>query len=307
MDDGHGRYSLEQGMSILGSDGETVGEVDLVDTNYVIVKKGLFPQDHYIPVSDIVSQDEDGTLHLGTPAEEALERGLGNPSAGLAGDIEFTDTDTALTEPPSVDSAASAHPDADDMVDANTETAPPSVVDTDDAADPEVSAEPMAATAEVDDTDVDASLTEPETNEPETRDDMHRTVTLSEEELSATTRPVERGVVRVEKRIVEERQTLEVPLIDEEVEVTRRRVDREIREGDNPFEERTIEIPLHGEAVEIEKHAHVVEEIDIDKTAHERMQQVTETVRKETAEVETEGAEIVEETVDDASEEERRT
>lgn len=306
MDDGHGRYSLEQGMTILGSDGETVGEVDLVDTNYVIVKKGLFPQDHYIPVSDIVSQDEDGTLHLGTPAEEALERGLGNPSAGLAGDIELTDTDTPLTEPTGVESEASAVSGTDGMVD--TDTAPESTVaDTDEPRDAGISAEPMASTAEVDDTDVDASLTEPETDEPETRDDMHRTVTLSEEELNATTRPVERGVVRVEKRIVEERQTLEVPLIDEEVEVTRRRVDREIREGDNPFEERTIEIPLHGEAVEIEKHAHVVEEIDIDKTAHERMQQVTETVRKETAEVETEGAEIVEETVDDASEEERRT
>ena len=94
------------------------------------------------------------------------------------------------------------------------------------------------------------------------------------------------GTVRVEKTIIEERQTIEVPLIEEEVEVTRRRVDREIREDDHAFEEHSIEIPLHGQAVEIEKRAQIIEEIDIDKTAHTRTEQVTDTVRKESARVE---------------------
>lgn len=262
----------QQGMTIVGSDGETVGEIDLVETTYVIVRKGLFPQDYYIAVRDIVAQDEDGTLRLVIPAQEALERGLGNPMVGA--ESEHTAT---------MEAAAHAGIDVDTSIDEK--------IDTQVVADiPEP--EPLLAT--VDNADADAAGSpEPEPLHAEAevegepvRDDTHRTVTLSEEEVTATTRPVERGVVHVEKKVVEEKVTLEVPLVEDEVHVTRRRVDREIGEEDTPFEERHIEVPLRGQGVEIEKRAHVVEEVDIDKTARQEIRDVTETVRKERARVE---------------------
>jgi uncharacterized protein (TIGR02271 family) len=106
-------------------------------------------------------------------------------------------------------------------------------------------------------------------------------IAVHEEELAARTREVERGQVRVHKDVIEEQQTLEVPVTEEEVEVTRRRVDRPITDADHVFEEGTIEVPLRGEEVEVEKRTRVVEEVDIDKTARTHTERVSDTVRHE--------------------------
>src|ERR687885_959105 len=63
-----------------------------------------------------------------------------------------------------------------------------------------------------------------------------RTVELREEELQARKQPVEKGRVQIGKDVVEEQQTLEVPVTREEVTVERRPVGRApsatpIREG----------------------------------------------------------------------------
>jgi uncharacterized protein (TIGR02271 family) len=285
-----------EGMTIVGSDGETVGEIDVVESTYVIVQKGLFPQDYYIPLSDIASQDEDGTLHLAIPAEQALERGLGNPAVAFS--TEDMDTGTAVTHPDEVPAST-----AGDLPKAEAQ-AEPVEARVDAAAVPE--AEPVEASVEYDTipetepVEADAGMepepayeTDPALARDEVRDDMHRTVTLSEEELEVSTRPVEKGVVRVEKKVVEERQTIEVPLVEDEVRVTRRRVDREITDQDHAFEEGTIEIPLRGQGVEIEKQASVFEEVQIDKSVHEHVEQVAETVRHERARIEGDGVEEV--------------
>src|SRR5437763_16630489 len=53
------------------------------------------------------------------------------------------------------------------------------------------------------------------------------TVELREEELQARKQPVEKGQVRVAKDVVEEQQTLEVPVTREEVTIERRPVGRQ--------------------------------------------------------------------------------
>lgn len=274
MDHESARLVPQKGMTIVGSDGETVGEIDLVETTYVIVRKGLFPQDYYIAVRDIVAQDEDGTLRLAIPAQEALERGLGNPMVGAEG--EHTATMEAAAHA-GIDMGTSHDETLDTAIASDVDTSPEGTADTEVVADVP---EPAMLHADVENVEVEG--------EP-MRDDTHRTITLSEEEVSATPRPVERGVVRVQKQVIEENVTLEVPLVDDEVHVTRRRVDREITDEDTPFEERHIEMPLRGQGVEIEKRAHIVAEVDIDKTAHQEIRDVTETVRKERARVEGEG------------------
>lgn len=108
---------------------------------------------------------------------------------------------------------------------------------------------------------------------------------LSEEELTATRRAVNRGAVRIDKNVVEEEQSPEVPIIEEEVHVTRRTVDRATVPGKTLFTEDRIEIPIRGEVADVEKHAHVIEEMEISKQAVQRTEHVTGTVRREEAHV----------------------
>jgi uncharacterized protein (TIGR02271 family) len=114
-------------------------------------------------------------------------------------------------------------------------------------------------------------------------------VPVHEEDLTATTRGVERGAVRVDKDVVEEQQELDVPVTEERVNVSRRTVDREATPSDTAFEEGTVEIPVHGEEVDVEKQARVREEVDISRSPETHTERVVGTVRKE------------EVTVDDAS------
>ena len=114
-------------------------------------------------------------------------------------------------------------------------------------------------------------------------------IPVIEEDLVAGKHDVQRGEVRISKDVVEEQQTLEVPVTEEEVEVTRRRVDRDVNADDHAFEEGTIEVPLRGEEVNVEKRTRVVEEIDVDKTAVTHNEQVTDTVRREEVTIEGDG------------------
>jgi len=110
-------------------------------------------------------------------------------------------------------------------------------------------------------------------------------VPLTEEELTATTREVDRGAVRIEKDVVAEERSIDVPVTEEEVHVTRRIVDREVSPGETLFEEGTIEVPIRGEEVDVEKRARVTEELEISKSAVEHTEHVTDTVRREEARI----------------------
>jgi uncharacterized protein (TIGR02271 family) len=106
-------------------------------------------------------------------------------------------------------------------------------------------------------------------------------VPVHEEELTVTTRAVERGVVRVEKDVVAEEQTLDVPVTEQEVRVSRRVVDRDAVPSDTAFDEGTIEVPLYGEEVDVQKRARIREEVEISKEAVAQTERVRDTVRRE--------------------------
>ena len=107
-------------------------------------------------------------------------------------------------------------------------------------------------------------------------------VPLMEEELTATVREQEAGAVRIEKDVVTEEQTLEVPLTEERVRVERRIVDRPATTADaGAFEETVIDVPLRSETVDVQKQARVAEEVVVSKEATERTERVSDTVRRE--------------------------
>jgi uncharacterized protein (TIGR02271 family) len=107
-------------------------------------------------------------------------------------------------------------------------------------------------------------------------------VPVMEEELTATVREQEAGAVRIEKDVVAEERTLEVPVTEERVRVERRIVDRPATAADaGAFEETVIDVPLRTETVDVQKQARVAEEVVVSKEATQRTEQVRDTVRRE--------------------------
>ena len=120
-------------------------------------------------------------------------------------------------------------------------------------------------------------------------DDDTLRVQRHEEELQAQTVQREAGAVRVDKDIVEEQQTLEVPVTREEVHVQSRPVDQPVTDTSEAFQGGTLEVPVREEDVQVRKEARVAEELEIDKRAVQETERVSDTVRKEDVRVEQAG------------------
>jgi len=106
-------------------------------------------------------------------------------------------------------------------------------------------------------------------------------VPVVEEELVAGKRAVEEGRVHVHKDVVEEKQSVTVPVQREQIRVERVAVQGDAANVADAFVERDIDVPLKGEEVVVGKRAHVVEEVRIRKDQVTEDQQVSDTVRKE--------------------------
>ncbi len=274
MDRDLNQFVPQNGMDVVGADGEKVGEIDGVERDYFVVRKGFFfPQDHYIPLTAVSSYD-DNAVYLNVTKDEALEQEWSQaPETTTSGDQE-----TVVGEGGGAWSGSDVPTDQDGVVVEDSgrvgQTDEPEVAAYD--ADRDTLAgigADRGATADVDRgvTDVD-------------RDD--RTINVHEEELVAGTHEVEKGSVRINKDVIEEEANIDVPVTEEEVEISRRRVDREATADDHAFEEGTIEVPLRGEEVDVEKRTRIVEEVDVDKTARQHTEHVSDTVRREEVDIE---------------------
>jgi uncharacterized protein (TIGR02271 family) len=109
-------------------------------------------------------------------------------------------------------------------------------------------------------------------------------LTLKEENLRADKTRKQTGEVAVGKRVVEQQADMDVDVTHEEVEVTRRRVDRPANANDTFTEdEATIRVPVTAEEISVTKEPRVVEEIVVSKRPVTETQRVSETVRHEEA------------------------
>jgi uncharacterized protein (TIGR02271 family) len=116
-------------------------------------------------------------------------------------------------------------------------------------------------------------------------------VPVREEELIVNKERQEAGRVRLRKDVVEEQQSLNVPVTHEEVHVERVPVDEQHASelGPDAFTEKDIDVPLMGEQVVSDKRARVAEEVRLRKQAVTDQRRVTDTVKKERVRVEGEG------------------
>ena len=258
MDNDSSTWTITGGMDVVGSDGDKVGDVADVAGEYVVVSKGFFfPTDYYIPVSAISNVDD--KVYLNVTKDDALTQGW-----DMAPEVTTTST-SGFADEPIVDPGLHIDNPVPDST--SHELGQPAIGQDPRGAD--------AATSHIADAD-------------------KMRVELAEEELTATTRPVERGAVQVDKVVTEEQQTLDVPVTEERVDVSRRVVDRDLAPGETTFEEGTIEVPVSGEEVDVEKRARVREEIEIGKEQVTGTQQVTDTVRREEARITDDTGEVVE-------------
>lgn len=117
---------------------------------------------------------------------------------------------------------------------------------------------------------------------------------LHEERLHVDKERVQTGEVNVGKHVVEEEQTIEVPVEREEVFIERRPVNEEATatntkhsfdSTDAYTEGDTIRVPLTEERLEVTKTDVVTEEIVIGKRKVQDTEHVKETVRKEVADI----------------------
>ena len=103
-----------------------------------------------------------------------------------------------------------------------------------------------------------------------------------EEDLDVQKVSREAGEVVVNKTVVEETKTVEVPVRREEVHIERRPVSGASTGNDaEAFSEDSIRVPVMEEQVEVRKVARPVEEIEISKSSTEDTERVEETLRRE--------------------------
>jgi uncharacterized protein (TIGR02271 family) len=107
------------------------------------------------------------------------------------------------------------------------------------------------------------------------------------EELVIDKKPVQTGGVRVNRRVVEHDETIEVPLIKEHVDVRRVVIDREI-DGPLPVrrEGETTVIPIVEEVLVVEKRYRLKEEIHVTRSRREELHREQVTVRRQEADIE---------------------
>lgn len=111
------------------------------------------------------------------------------------------------------------------------------------------------------------------------------TIPVIQEELEISKRVVERGGVRVHSHVEEMTVEEVIRLREEHVDVERRTVNRPVTTAD-AFKETTIEVKETAEQPVVRKVARVVEEVVIGKKSEEHEEKVAETVRRQDVDVE---------------------
>jgi len=99
-----------------------------------------------------------------------------------------------------------------------------------------------------------------------------------EEQLVVGKREVDRGGVRVRSYVTETPVHEQISLRDEKIRVERHAVDRPV--GEDAFREQTIELTATGEEAVVGKTARVVEEVVVGKSTEQRVEDISDTVRR---------------------------
>lgn len=118
------------------------------------------------------------------------------------------------------------------------------------------------------------------------------TLQLRKEELDINKSNVQVGEVTLSKEVVEDQQTVNVPVMHEEVVIERRPISNSDSSSDSTIgsdNNETITIPVSEEKVDVGKHTVVTEEISAFKRQVEDSQEINETLKREEAKIDKNG------------------
>lgn len=231
---------------VIGAEGDKVGEVVAVESNYIVVQKGFFfPTDYYIPLSAINQYDGD-KVYLSVTKEDALNQGW---DIQPTGDMVGEDPGYVAGAGANAASTTATAPDAD-YVESTTYRDPTTTKQTTTTAREHVSDETLR-------------------------------VPVHEEELVASKRARESGEVTISKDVVTEERTLNVPVTEERVRVDWRVPDENAPADAAAFQEGSIEVPVRTEEVVVEKVAHKTGELEVNKETVQHTEKVADQVRRE--------------------------
>jgi uncharacterized protein (TIGR02271 family) len=115
-------------------------------------------------------------------------------------------------------------------------------------------------------------------------------IELREEELRVEKERVEAGEVRLRKEVVEENKTVDVPVTREEVVVEKRSVGGRRPAAGEVGENEEISVPVMEEQIQVDKTPVVREEVSLKKQQVQGTRQVSDTVKREEAWVDTSGS-----------------
>ncbi|MGZ6124061.1 MAG: YsnF/AvaK domain-containing protein [Myxococcales bacterium] len=110
-------------------------------------------------------------------------------------------------------------------------------------------------------------------------------IPVSEEQVRVEKRKRKAGEVRVSKSVVTEEKQVNVPVTREEVRVERVPSGRQASEGDARFAREDVSVPVMEEEVVVSKRPVVREEVRIHTEAHQEQRPVTASVRREEVEI----------------------
>lgn len=110
---------------------------------------------------------------------------------------------------------------------------------------------------------------------------------LRKEQLDISKDKIKTGAVNLRKEVIEEEQSVDVPVTHEEVVIERTALNET---SDTPVgEEETISIPVSKEEVEVGKHTVITGEVAAHKREKEETKHVEETLKREEARVDVDG------------------
>jgi len=239
---------LQRGWDVFGSEGDKIGDLEEVRDEYIIVSRGFLFTTERFIPLWAVSTAGDGKVFLNVTKDEIETRGWDNAEA------------VARSRPAGTGEMRGRETRAsqtDEMLGRETRAG-----DTGEMLGRETRTSPTGETEE--------------------------RMEIREEELRTRKREVEAGAVDVEREVVTERETREVPVTREEVDVEYRPVDsKPATQGELSEEE--IHVPIHEEEVTVDKETVVTGEVEVRKRQVQDTEEISEEVRKERPRIRGEG------------------
>lgn len=253
---------IVEGTTVYDAGGDKVGTVSEhnVQGGYLVLHKGwLFPKDVYVPLNAIGRADADG-VYLNMYKDDLKNQNWDMPPNNAGGRT----SDTGMFA--NAGTGAGAAMGTGGTVPTNTTAAQA----------------PNNVTGTVPQGDLDIG------NHPTPIGQGDVAVPVREEELQATKERGEAGRVHIHKDVVEEPQSINVPVSREEVRVERVPVEGAATGnlGPDAFQDKDIDVPVMGEQVNVEKQTRVGEELHLHKREVTENQRFGDTVRRERVNVE---------------------